>query len=96
MPYFSQTARPLRGLGLLCGHTLPSGRSSQPSNWPSGVYRRIHTLTLANLGDAQCAQGRLGEAAANWDMAMDAMAGVKSGRAPAAVQNMRARLGGVG
>ncbi|MFV2124468.1 Tat pathway signal protein [Micromonospora sp. LOL_013] len=90
----SQAGQALRDLGDMSGAEMQLRRSIATRN--SDVYRRIHTLTLANLGDVQCAQGRLGEAAANWNMAMDAMTGVKSGRARAAVKNMRARLGGVG
>ena len=60
------------------------------------AYRRIHALTLANLADVQCLQGRLGEASANWSLALDHMAGVRSARTYAAARNIRHRLASLG
>lgn len=56
------------------------------------AYRRAQVLTLANLGDVQCAQGRLREACTHWNLALDSLSGVTSGRATAAVRSIRHRL----
>ena len=56
------------------------------------AYPRIHALTLANIADVQCAQGRLGDACANWSESLDFMSGLKSARASTAVGNIRSRL----
>lgn len=44
-------------------------------------YARTHSVTLGYLGAVQVQQGRLDEACATWNRALDAMAGVQSGRA---------------
>ncbi|WP_338673900.1 Tat pathway signal protein [Streptomyces sp. SCSIO 30461] len=44
-------------------------------------YARTHSVTLGYLGAVQVQQGRLDEACATWNQALDAMAGVQSGRA---------------
>ncbi len=50
-------------------------------------------MTLGYLGSVQAAQGNLEEACATWSNALDAMEdGVYSGRARAAVVNMRRML----
>ncbi|WP_433528156.1 Tat pathway signal protein [Micromonospora sp. CA-263727] len=90
----SQAGQALRDLGDLPGAERQLRRSIATRN--AETYRRIHTLTLANLADVQCTQGRLSEAAENWNHAMDAMAGVKSGRAHSAVTNIRTRLSSLG
>lgn len=56
------------------------------------AFRRTQVLTLANLGDVQCAQGHLREACTHWNFALDNLSGVTSGRATAAVRNIRHRL----
>jgi tetratricopeptide (TPR) repeat protein len=90
----SQAGQALRDLKDLPGAEAQFRQSIATRN--ADVYRRIHTLTLANLADVQCAQGRLREASSHWSLAMDTMAGVKSGRATAAVQNIRHRLSSFG
>ncbi|GGM27810.1 MULTISPECIES: Tat pathway signal protein [Micromonospora] len=90
----SQAGQALRDLGDLPGAESQLRRSIVTRN--TGAYRRIHTLTLANLADVQCSRGRLREAAENWNHAMDTMEGVKSGRASAAVKNIRTRLSNFG
>lgn len=90
----SQAGQALRDLKDLPGAEAQFRQSIATRN--ADAYRRIHTLTLANLADVQCTQGRLREASDNWNLAMDAMAGVKSGRATAAVQNIRHRLSSFG
>ncbi|MET9664852.1 Tat pathway signal protein [Streptomyces sp. NPDC006475] len=44
-------------------------------------YARTHSVTLGYLGAVQVQQGRLDDACATWNQALDAMAGVQSGRA---------------
>ncbi|MFD7136995.1 Tat pathway signal protein [Streptomyces sp. NPDC059894] len=44
-------------------------------------YARTHSVTLGYLGAVQVQQGRLDEACATWNQALDAMTGVQSGRA---------------
>ncbi|GHJ17184.1 MULTISPECIES: Tat pathway signal protein [unclassified Micromonospora] len=90
----SQAGQALRDLGDLPAAETQLQRSIATRD--TEAYRRTHTLTLANLADVQCAQGRLRDAAENWNHAMDAMAGVRSGRASAAVTNIRTRLGSLG
>lgn len=90
----SQAGQALRDLGDLPAAEAQFRRSIATRN--SEAYRRIHSLTLANLADVQCAQGRLHEATENWNHAIDAMAGVRSGRAAVAVRNIRTRLGSFG
>lgn len=90
----SQAGQALRDLGDLPGAEAQFRRSIATRN--AEAYRRIHTLTLANLADTQYAQGRLREATENWNLAIDVMAGVNSGRADRAVKNIRKRLGSLG
>jgi tetratricopeptide (TPR) repeat protein len=90
----SQAGQALRDLKDLPGAEAQFRRSIATRN--ADAYRRIHTLTLANLADVQCVQGRVREASNHWNLAMDTMAGVKSGRATAAVQNIRHRLSCLG
>ncbi|GIJ25200.1 Tat pathway signal protein [Micromonospora qiuiae] len=90
----SQAGQALRDLGDLPAAEAQFRRSIVTRN--AEAYRRIHSLTLANLADVQCAQGRLREATDHWNHAMNAMAGVKSGRASVAVKNIRTRLGSFG
>ncbi|MET8042862.1 Tat pathway signal protein [Micromonospora sp. NPDC005215] len=90
----SQVGQALRDLGDLPTAETELRRSIATRN--TEAYRRIHTLTLANLADVQCARGRLREATENWNHAMDSMTGVQSGRATVAVRNMRSRLSSLG
>ncbi|SCF48495.1 hypothetical protein GA0070216_12723 [Micromonospora matsumotoense] len=90
----SQAGQALRDLGDLPAAETQLRRSVTTRN--TEAYRRIHTLTLANLADVQCARGRLREATENWNNALDSMAGVRSGRATLAVRNMRSRLSSFG
>ncbi|MFY1615266.1 Tat pathway signal protein [Micromonospora sp. WMMD736] len=90
----SQAGQALRDLGDLAAAETELRRSVATRNTES--YRRIHTLTLANLADVQCARGRLRDASENWGQALDAMSGVQSGRATQAIRNMRTRLSSLG
>ena len=90
----SQAGQALRDLKDLPGAEGQFRQSIATRN--ADAYRRIHTLTLANLADVQCTRGQLREASRNWNLALDTMVGVKSGRAKAAVQNIRHRLSSFG
>ena len=90
----SQAGQALRDMGDLPAAENELRRSIATRN--TEAYRRIHTLTLANLADVQCARGRLREASENWNHTLDAMSGVQSGRATLAVRNMRTRLSSFG
>ncbi|WP_434595929.1 Tat pathway signal protein [Streptomyces sp. A5-4] len=55
-------------------------------------YARTHSVTLGYLGAVQVHQGRLDEACATWGQALDAMAGVHSGRARDVIVRMQSDL----
>ncbi|MET8590529.1 Tat pathway signal protein [Streptomyces sp. NPDC005078] len=55
-------------------------------------YARTHSVTLGYLGAVQVQQGRLDEACATWNQALDAMAGVQSGRARDVIVRMQSDL----
>lgn len=54
-------------------------------------YARTHSVTLGYLG-VQVQQGRLDEACATWNRALDAMVGVQSGRARDVIVRMQSDL----
>lgn len=56
------------------------------------LYTRTHSVTLGYLGDVQVRQGRLDEACHTWNQALDAMAGVHSGRARDVIIRMQRDL----
>lgn len=60
--------------------------------WNPRTHRRIHALTLAGVGEAQAAQGRLEQACATWSRAVDEIAAVRSARAERALTGIRRRL----
>ncbi|MGW2695657.1 Tat pathway signal protein [Streptomyces sp. NPDC001296] len=55
-------------------------------------YARTHSVTLGYLGAVQVQQGRLDEACATWNQALDAMTGVHSGRARDVIVRMQRDL----
>ncbi|WP_055628093.1 hypothetical protein [Streptomyces hirsutus] len=55
-------------------------------------YARTHSVTLGYLGAVQVQQGRLDEACTTWNQALDAMAGVQSGRARDVIVRMQSDL----
>jgi hypothetical protein len=55
-------------------------------------YARTHSVTLGYLGAVQVQQGRLDEACGTWGQALDAMAGVQSGRARDVIVRMQSDL----
>lgn len=56
------------------------------------LYTRTHSVTLGYLGAVQVQQGRLDEACATWNQALDAMAGVQSGRTRDVIVRMQSDL----
>ncbi|MFD9540832.1 Tat pathway signal protein [Streptomyces sp. NPDC060022] len=55
-------------------------------------YARTHSVTLGYLGAVQVQRGHLDEACATWNQALDAMAGVQSGRARDVIARMQSDL----
>jgi tetratricopeptide (TPR) repeat protein len=55
-------------------------------------FARTHSVTLGYLGAVQVQQGRLDEACTTWSQALDAMSGVRSGRARDVIVRMRSDL----
>ncbi|MYR56855.1 Tat pathway signal protein, partial [Streptomyces sp. SID625] len=56
------------------------------------LYTRTHSVTLGYLGAVQVHQGRLDEACATWNEALDAMEHVRSGRARDVIVRMQSDL----
>jgi hypothetical protein len=56
------------------------------------LFARTHSVTLGYLGAVQVQQGHIDEACATWSRALDAMAGVQSGRARDVIVRMRSDL----
>ncbi|MFI1991651.1 hypothetical protein [Actinoplanes sp. NPDC020271] len=86
----SQAGQALRDLGDLAGAEERFRTSIATRD--GRAYPRIHALTCANLADVQHSRGRPAEAVATWHLALDALPGVTSGRARAAVAAIRQRL----
>ncbi|MEU9001836.1 hypothetical protein [Streptomyces sp. NPDC048551] len=79
----------LRDLGDLKGAEAAFRRSVRTRALP---YARTHAVTLGYLGDVQVRQGHLDDACQTWTRALDAMAGIRSGRARDTVVQMRRSL----
>lgn len=90
----SQAGQALRDLGDLSGAQTQLRRSIATRD--AGAYRRIHTLTLANLADVQFARGELHESLHMWSTALDHMTGLRSARAHEALVNLRRRMRSLG
>ncbi|MFC5956795.1 Tat pathway signal protein [Streptomyces pratens] len=56
------------------------------------LYARTHSVTLGYLGSVQVQQGRLDEACATWNEALEAMSGIQSGRARDVIVRMQTDL----
>ncbi|MCY0935989.1 Tat pathway signal protein [Streptomyces sp. H34-S4] len=84
-----ETACTLRDLGDLKGAEAAFRRSVRTRALP---YARTHAVTLGYLGDVQVRQGHLDDACQTWTRALDAMAGIRSGRARDTVVQMRRSL----
>jgi tetratricopeptide (TPR) repeat protein/transcriptional regulator with XRE-family HTH domain len=84
-----ETARTLQAMGDLDGAEREFERSVRLRG---GSFSRTHAVTLGYLGEIQAARGEMDAACATWSRALDAMEGVRSGRARATVQTMRSTL----
>ncbi|MFD0501509.1 Tat pathway signal protein [Streptomyces rhizosphaericus] len=84
-----ETAAALRDLGDLPGSERQFRHSVRTRR---GEFTRTHAVTLGYLGAVQAQQGHLDVACDTWGKALDAMAGVQSGRARETVVQMRRAL----
>ncbi|GAA1441634.1 hypothetical protein GCM10009602_16960 [Nocardiopsis tropica] len=84
-----ETARTLQAMGDLTWVQAAFERSIQRRE---GSFSRTHAVTLGYLGEIQVARGEMDAACSTWSRALDAMDGVRSGRARATVQTMRSML----
>lgn len=85
-----ETACTLRDTGDLAGAIRQFRRSARTRK--AATFTRTHAVTLGYLGAAQARQGSLEEACATWSRALDAMEGVRSGRARQVAVDMRSVL----
>ncbi|MEV5880795.1 Tat pathway signal protein [Streptomyces sp. NPDC052101] len=85
-----ETACALRDMGQPLDAEIHFKRSV--ATRPRQQYARTHSVTLGYLGAVQVQQGRLDEACATWSQALDAMAGVQSGRARDVIVRMQSDL----
>lgn len=82
-----ETACTLRDLGDLKGAEMEFRRSVRTRKATS--FTRTHAVTLGYLGAVQAQQGAVEGACGTWTQALDAMEGVRSGRARDTVLTMR-------
>lgn len=60
--------------------------------WDPATHPRIYALTLADLAEARCHQGKVEQACHTWNTALDHMPGMRSARTRDAVDSMRRHL----
>lgn len=84
-----ETARTLQCAGDLQGAQREFERSVRLRG---AAFTRTHAVTLGYLGELQAARGEIEAACATWTQALDAMDGVRSGRALNTVRTMRSEL----
>ncbi|MFB8290226.1 Tat pathway signal protein [Kitasatospora purpeofusca] len=84
-----ESALTLRALGDLQGAEEEMRRSVRTRQRASA---RTHAVTLGYLGAVQAQRGHIEEACATWHTALDAMAGIQSGRTRDVVRQMRSAL----
>ena len=89
-----ETGRALQDLGDFNESERQFRRSVVTRN--QTAKRRTHALTVFYLADVQCAQGHLQDATTNWNLALDNLTVVASGRTRNAVKNIRTRLSSFG
>ncbi|WP_435107139.1 hypothetical protein [Nocardiopsis synnemataformans] len=87
-----ETARTLQAMGDLGAAQREFERSAQLRG---AEFSRTHAVTLGYLGEIQADRGEIEAACTTWTQALDAMRGVRSGRAKNTVQTMRTVLGTV-
>lgn len=84
-----ETARTLQAAGDLQGAQREFERSVRLRG---AAFTRTHAITLGYLGELQAARGEIEAACSTWSHALDAMEGVRSGRALNTVRTMRSEL----
>ncbi|MBD0737656.1 Tat pathway signal protein [Streptomyces sp. CBMA29] len=85
-----ETARTLQASGDTGGALREFRRSVRTRN--AATFSRTHAVTLGYLGSIQATTGRVEEACVTWNRALDAMAGITSGRTRQTVVDMRRAL----
>lgn len=83
------------GKALTCLGDLPAAEKQfrrSAACWDAATHPRIHALTLAELAEVQCDQGKVDEACATWSAALDGMAGIRSARTRDSIDSMRRRI----
>lgn len=86
----SHTARTLTDLADHVG-TERQHRAAL-TRWDPVIYKRVHALTHADLGDSLAAQARADEAVAAWGQALTLMDGMTSDRTRKAITSLRSVL----
>ncbi|MFE6272292.1 Tat pathway signal protein [Streptomyces goshikiensis] len=84
-----ETGATLRDLGDLKAAEQQFRRSVRTRR---AQFQRTHSVTLGYLAEVQIQQGQLEAACGTWEQALDAMAGVQSGRTRATVVQLRRSL----
>jgi len=85
-----ETACTLRDIGDLA-HAVRQFRRSVRTR-KAATFTRTHGVTLGYLGAVQARQGSIDEACATWSRSLDAMDGIRSGRARQVAIDMRSML----
>ncbi|MFI1765241.1 Tat pathway signal protein [Streptomyces sp. NPDC020800] len=84
-----ETGATLRDLGDL---KAAEGEFRRSVRTRRAQFQRTHSVTLGYLAEVQIQQGQLEAACGTWERALDAMAGVQSGRTRATVVQLRRSL----
>lgn len=86
----SHTAKTLMTLGDYAAAEKQFGRCA--TCWSPKTHPRVHGLTLAGLGEAQCRQGKVEQACDTWMQVIDEIGSVQSGRTRKALVNIRLQI----
>jgi hypothetical protein len=86
----NQAGKALMALGELRAAEQQLRRSA--AGWDPATHPRIYALTLADLAEAQCVQGKVEQACHTWNTVLDHLPGVRSARTRDAVDSMRRHL----
>jgi tetratricopeptide (TPR) repeat protein len=86
----NQSGKTLVALGEL--RTAEEQFQQSARCWNPVTHPRIHALTLTDLAETQCAQGKIDQACDTWAEALDEMNGVRSARIGDALSLMRRHL----